>query len=125
MKPKTQAEFKKLQAAWDKKLARSGFQDAEQRDGNLTRWHSYDFCHRYAADKFRAIQEYYEGAGRFLHDYSFKSELDRNIWELHSEGHGIREIVIRLRSKKVSKWKVHQTIKQLAKEMTLRWTQAG
>lgn len=112
-------EFLKLQAEWDKKLKDSGFNDAEQRDGNLKTWSSL-FTRQTTADiSMEAKQEYYRAAGHFLYSHQFTA-FERKIWELHVEGISIRDIVITLKScSNIDTYKrqVHETVQRLAKLM--------
>lgn len=92
----------KLKAIWDLELAKSGFVDIEQADGNLKHWDGQRFKSNftskdskerskigqttYSAVRFEAQQEYYQLAGAFLHDYKFTDERERRAWELHASG---------------------------------------
>jgi hypothetical protein len=118
-KPLNPDEFKKLQAKWDKKLADDGFFDIEQRDGNLKVWASHLHKVHYNETLYRAKEDYYRLAGQFLHDHKFDSRLERAVWELHSTGVGMREIVVMLKKRrmKIYKWKVQQIVKKLSEEM--------
>jgi hypothetical protein len=108
-------EFEKLQAEWDAKLKKSGFDDKERRDGCLKFYDSDYFTSNITgADPvyYKSKEEYYRMAGKFLYDNKFKSQQDKIIWEQHAEGKSIREIVKILRKKgfKSYKRKVHETI---------------
>ncbi len=122
-KPNKTPGFDELQAVWDKKLAESGFKDAEQRsDGNLKDWDSLRFQRWYGPEEFRIKAEYYQAAGRFLHDYEFKSDIERQIWALHADGVSIRDILAQVKSPKIrSSWKVNHILMDLAKEMKRLW----
>lgn len=115
-KPKT---YKQLQREWDRRLAKEGFVDAEQRDGNLKTWSS-DYYLNYPDETRReAYAGYFRLAGQFLYSYQFETTVDRLVWEYHSQGKSIREIPKllwkqRIRLKKSS---VGVIIKRLAKEM--------
>lgn len=126
MSPK---EFKALQAEWDKKLKESGFEDAEYRAaGTLKRYHSVQFFNDRASSldpiSLASKQNYYTAAEHFLNSHQFASPLEKQIWQLHSEGVSAREISSRLGPKAVGKkTKVNDIIKKLAKEMTQSWKQ--
>lgn len=121
MHPKSK-EYKALQAEWDAKLKRSGFEDHEQRDGNLKRWHAHDLPARLSSVKFQVQADYYRSAGMFLHEHTFDSEIERAVWELHAAGATLREIPKQLKSSKVrTKWKAHQIIQKLTKIMVAKW----
>ena len=91
---------KKLQTLWDKKLKQSGFNDIE-RGGQLIQWDSHYFFARYTPEEFEAKHNYYLWASRLTHSHPFQSETDRQIWKLHAEGLGVREIALRLKAKGV------------------------
>jgi hypothetical protein len=123
-------EFKALQKEWDKKLADSGFQDAEHPGGD-DKWLKVSsaniISHKRAKgdtaeDRAAYLlhkQEYYRIAGHFLYDYNFTSEIDKLVWELHSDGKTERAIVKVLRDNKlkVGKFLVWQVLKRLKAEM--------
>lgn len=114
-------EFKKLQAEWNKKLAASGFEDIEDSNGQLKgKWSGdSDIRNKYTELTYAAKERYYQLAGQFLNDYPFKTEKDRIIWEMHSEGISIRDIVKALKKRrfKVYRHLVHSRLKFLRSEM--------
>src|SRR5271166_5977613 len=125
MDPNSKA-FKELQAKWYKKLEKEGFEEIEQEDGNLKHWSSRVFAAKFNGvffeDKksyYESVETYYRTAGHFLNEYDFKSDKDRLIWELHSEGFSVREIVLTMKKKnfKVTTKKVYNVVKNLAKIM--------
>jgi len=93
--------FKKLQNEWYKKLKDSGFEDIETPGGFLKGLSSssgkpsnkegYSWGERELYNKSK--EEYYRLAGHFLHDYKFESNIEKFIWELHSNGVSVRSIV--------------------------------
>lgn len=106
-------EFKALQSLWYSKLKESGFEDIEdaQKKGEpLKRWDSTQFQRERARHSFDSKQTYYDRAGTLLETYAFESELDRQIWAMHSEGEAIRKIAKALDLKI---WFVHRTIARL------------
>lgn len=118
--PKQTKEFLALQKHWDKKLADSGFEDAENRDGKLKEWSKSTYARRTIADvSMESKQEYYRAAGQFLYSHRF-SAFERKVWELHSEGISMRHIVKTLKDKhsiETYKRQVHETIQKLVKIM--------
>ena len=119
-------EFKKLKAVWDKKLEKLGTPNIEQEDGNLKRWSTSIYSEKrnglyYQDNKayYDSVEEYYRSAGHFLHDYAFKDEMHRLIWEMHAEGKSVREIVptIRKNGHKAGLAKVYQIVSDLKKIM--------
>lgn len=112
-------DFKKLQKKWYKTLKNKGFNDIEKDE---------DYLHTYAASFFRFHQnsilegskeEYYRLAGQFLYDYTFKDDIEKLIWELHSQGLGGRAISTLLKKKRISisKSTIGVIIKKLSEEM--------
>lgn len=131
---KKQAEFKKLQDKWYKKLEKSGFEDIEQADGNLKQWHSQYFITRHTtfegksswnkkkkldATWFTSQEEYYQLAGAFLHDHEFSSKTEKLIWEMHSNGMSQVDIYKALLKKgnKVYRDGIRNVVNTLAKIM--------
>lgn len=108
-------DFRKLQAHWYARLKEDGFEDLEyfHPDGEaadtLLDKHKIVRADR-APEVMEHTAEFYRLCGLFLHDYAFESELDRNIWELFTEGTTYRAIASRL---KISMRKTFQTITRL------------
>lgn len=91
--------LRNLQREWDKKLKDSGFKDIEDRESPremLKSWHSTMFVHRFDEGRFTARQKYYELATQFLTSHNFQSEVDREVWRLHTEGESLRKIAMEL-----------------------------
>ena len=71
---------KKLIDAWDKKLAKAGFVDAEDRaNGLLKRWDSSYYQRRYTPQTFQAKARYYELATIFYNDGFFENGREKEI----------------------------------------------
>lgn len=98
--PKTnrirQSNFRKLQKEWYQKLKESGFEDLEHfKMGDMV---PKILALKDAARMGVSVEqiedgfEYYRSAGIFLHEYCFATELDRKIWEMHSNGAPLIEI---------------------------------
>ncbi len=117
MNPKSK-EYKALQATWDAKLKKSGFVDIEQRDGNLKRWDGDKIPRRLSNLKFQVQAEFYRSAGMFLHEHTFVTSSEKNVWALFAEGLTVRDISKKL---KKSKWNIHTTIQRLTKVMVAKW----
>ena len=109
-------DFKKLKDKWYKKLEQNGFEDIElsHRD-SLIRWHHADFQYFYSPESFRQKEYYFYLANQFLNQYQFESEVEKKIWQLHSEGMGCREIYRKTRWK--SKSTIHLVICKLKQIM--------
>lgn len=119
-------DFKALQKHWYSRLEKEGFQDIEQKDGLLKEWHSYMFMRSDNNSKYSgpSKQEYYRLAGQFLYEHQFSSKSERYMWEMHSNGISIEDIVDIIDRRKtkdfgkfVNKRNVHETLQRLAKEM--------
>lgn len=90
-------EFQKLREEWNERLRSDGFKDIEKADKKtgelkLSAWDSHYFQARYDVDMFLIKADYYLKAYQFLHLYKFKTQTDRHVWRMHSEGIGLRDI---------------------------------
>jgi hypothetical protein len=97
-------KFKILQKKWYDKIAKKGFQDIEDtrhEQRYLKIWHSAYFQVTYSPAEFEFKRDYYCKASRFLHDHTFANELERKIWELHTEGFSLRKTATYLASQKI------------------------
>lgn len=112
--------FKNLQVKWYSKLKKSGFEDQEHDEEHLKQ---YSGKTGIKDDQLRsgltALGEtykynYYLKAREFLDTFKFKNKTERKMWELHSEGIGIRVIANKL---KTYRRKVHETLQRLVKVM--------
>lgn len=121
-------KFKDLEQRWYKKLKTSGFDDHENGPGKQDlplvpkKSGALYFLRdkeRYASGGFEVKQEYYRLAGHFLHEYSFDTDLDFEIWKLHAEGQSVRKTVIILAHKGIKTYKrqVDECIRRLVLEM--------
>lgn len=95
------SSLKELQLEWDKKLKDSGFNDIEDSKGRLKTWSTYFQQPNVTVEGVLANQEYYNLAGKFLHDFHFDKEIHKVIWEYHANGMSIRDIVRTLGRAKV------------------------
>lgn len=122
-KPK-KLSFANTQRIWYSKLAASGFEDIEYKNGMMRRTipQSID-KNRKSQVLIASIQDYYTMATHFLNDYKFETEMDKIIWEYHTEGLSIRSIVSVLKKARVrrmgrdSVWKVVNRLENLMKLM--------
>lgn len=91
------SEFKNLEKEWYQKLAKDGFEDAENAavnwngDRPLKAWHSFRSVEPLHTQK-QALYDYYDRAKEILDTYEFKSNMHRWIWELHCKGYSKRRI---------------------------------
>ncbi len=114
--------YKSLRAEWYAKLKKEGFEDIEQNTSDenpfLKNWDSSYFYrkeHKMGAARMEAVKDYYLLAVQFLSVHNFKSKLEKEIWRLHSEGHGVRVISKELNTKstRLSKYDAHKIVKVL------------
>jgi hypothetical protein len=116
----TPTQFKKLNAEWAKKLKDSGFKDIEGSNGRMDIDKALNnVVTKYDQISYAAKEDYYRMAGHFLHDKEFESDFDRMIWEKHSNGVAITDIVKALikAGYKAYKRKVHERLQKLVAEM--------
>lgn len=121
----TKTNLEKLQKIWYEKLKKSGFDDIENENGELTR--GLPRVTNQAPIQIEVIQHYYSWARSFLHEHEFKSEFEKAVWELHSEGIAVRAISVELRRKGYKKqkdavWYVVKRLEQLMKAKYLPTT---
>jgi transposase-like protein len=100
----------KLKREWARKLKESGFEDIEQDEYNLKQW-SNKFARpndnitnqyrevnvkpkkiRNKKDEFQGKQDYFYYAVHFLNEHEFESNLQKVIWEYHTERISLRNI---------------------------------
>lgn len=100
-KPKNDLE--KLKKIWYKKLKDSGFGDIEY-DEN---WMKSCLPRPNATIRDplvrETVQAYYNMASHFLNEYKFEEELDKVIWEYHTEGISPRNIIKLLKAAKIKR----------------------
>lgn len=87
-------DFKIIQKEWYEKLKNEGFNDIEDTShphSPLKCWHSLRWK-KLSPDKIERVRHYYDKAQALLHIYKFQTELERLIWELHSQGHSKYQI---------------------------------
>lgn len=111
-------KFLKLQQQWYNKLKKKGFVDIEHDEDHL-KLSSERFVVRnsgaYANPTLTSAKfEYYNNCRKFMSTYLFKNKREKEIFEMHTEGISIRDIATKTR---LSRRKVHETIKRLVKEM--------
>lgn len=113
-KPKKAIKYEDLRDKWYARIKTKGFNDIEQtKDGQL----SYGLGKNFRLKQNSLTEEYYYLARQFLNDYQFEDEIQKVIWEYHSEGLSTRDIAETLR-------KVFQTeFKQGFDYLVLRYKQ--
>lgn len=98
-------EFRELKKEWYQKAKDSGFTDAEKSD----RWFSDGRNHRwfaleYTTEEFLNKEAYFRRASHMLYEFTFESEVQKEIWALHADGLTMREIAEQMRAKGKKKW---------------------
>lgn len=111
-------QFVELQARWYGKLKREGFKDIESFAPN---GQPYDLMTTWPNKPPELAQhhaDYYRAASHFLHEYRFKTKLDRAIWALYCEGYSCGEISVKTkrRLKRAAIWLRIQKIDKILKE---------
>ena len=93
------AKFERLRQEWNRRLAESGFIDAEDSvpgyEPLLKILHSKKFIPSRPRDHANpeGLEDYYRLAQGLLHrGFSFETDISRRIWELHVEGRSVRKI---------------------------------
>lgn len=94
-------EFKALEREWQQKLKESGFNDAES-GPYLKEWDSFYFQARHEPQSFNLHHDYYYLAVHFLNEHEFSSQYEKDIWKMHANGMGYREI-----AKEIEKTQTH------------------
>lgn len=114
---KKPSDFEKLKATWYKKLKKSGFEDVEANENDLKVNSSKFTRTRTLHIDWDARHTYYRLATHFLNDYKFKNRIEQIIWEYHSNGISMRNIVSLLKQtrvkRKVNKDQVNTIITRL------------
>jgi hypothetical protein len=120
-------KFKTLQAKWAKKLEKSGFNDIEDHDGHLKEYALSGYRrleHQVSAtngdtsavyNSINAKTEYYRLATHLLNQDVFKTDNEKYIWKLHSEGVSIRDIKAQVNAP--NNYYIFNIIKRLKKEI--------
>lgn len=88
-------ELKELEQIWYKKLKEDGFKDIES-GPYLKEWDSFYFQARHEPESFKLHADYYYLAHQFLHSFTFNSEYEKSIWDMHSRGLSYREIASKI-----------------------------
>jgi hypothetical protein len=92
------AEFAALNREWRKRLRAEGFVDIESNDKLLRYDHSdYGDARRLSAPSNLERAAYYELVTRWLHQRVWPSRHVKRLWELHTEGVGVRMSTVRCR----------------------------
>lgn len=111
-------KFKKLQEKWYSKLSKKGFDDIEQDESKLKQWSETYFkkgnLNQSNITVVTAKLAYYAMCRSFLETHKFKNKIERRMFEMHSEGLGVRVIAVEM---KTYRRKAHETVQRLVKVM--------
>lgn len=113
--------FKALQIEWDEILRRSGFKDAEKRQG------ANDQLRQRASNAYRGAPEtirenkahYYELLGEFFYQEVFDDDVERLVMERRSEGVKIKDISRELRE--LGERSHRETIRHIIYKFEAKW----
>ncbi len=72
-------KIKQIDPTWE------DIEDTSHPHRPLLCWHSLKWKHIHPQRK-EQIENYYQKARGLLHSYPFRSDLQRKVWELHSDG---------------------------------------
>lgn len=84
-----------LKKEWYDKLKSEGFNDIEVDETRLKTW-SYSMsrvAYKYKDMMFNSKTDYYRLSEHFLNEFKFESELDKVVWEYHTNGVSRKNIV--------------------------------
>lgn len=120
-------DYERIKDVWYDKLKKSGFKDIEHSDESMNSGRPRVFrgASAKAPVELQAIQDYYCMSYYFLNEYPFDSELDKVMWEYHSNGIAIRGIVKLINATQVEKtnrirvWKTIQKLENIMKGLYL------
>jgi hypothetical protein len=131
MKKLSRTEFLALQKFWYQKLADSGFVDIEEtryKQDPLERVASgsttASSLNKFSPTWVNSKKEYYELATRFLLEHKFETELERIIWEYHTNAISVRNITkllnkLEFNASYVTLWR---TVNKLRNEMKVKYS---
>jgi len=118
-------EFLELKEKWDKILKDDGFIDIEAVDTSDTSapFHKKSGKNAHTALWLNSKIDYFTYATYFLNDNAFDTELERTIWEYHTNGISARNIAKTLTAVgiKTSRMSVWRTINYLRSIMKSRY----
>lgn len=124
MNKKKPTELQALQDQWYKKLKESGFTDIEHKDGSINR--AFSRSDNWKDESLRQLTiDYYCMCTHFLNENKFKDEVERVIWEYHTEGLSIRDTVkllsqtLNIKRTRVQVWTTVNTLQKLMKGLYL------
>ncbi len=102
-------ELERLQKVWYAKLKKEGFndiEDARNPDLNLTNHDAFSQSNKYGQHTplwRQSKEEYYQMATYFLNHYKFASNLEKIIWEYHTNAMSRQDIAATLKKMRLLK----------------------
>lgn len=106
-------------------LKAAGYDDIESRTGELRSLpgpaHVRGEDRGLTPEYYEGTAEYYQQAGAFLHSHRFTSSDERDMWALHVEGIGYREIATRCSTHAK---RVNQIVARLRAKMLTSYTRS-
>ena len=105
-----------LRKYWYDKLKKNGFKDIETIHGTIKDWPAARLRRDYTPERFKEKQTYYQIASQVTWEYCFESPLEKQIWELHSDGYSLRDISKKIRTdqNKMNKDKIKKIIGKIS-----------
>lgn len=125
---KSRNDYEKLRDKWYAKLKKEGFEDIEVNEAELKEYSASTLRRKRDFNNWQDKAAYYSMATNFLNDYRFASELEKVMWEYHSNAISIRDIVKLLSKAKVAKLNRHDVwviINKLRKTMMKMYMNGG
>jgi hypothetical protein len=118
-------EFLALKEKWDRILKDDGFVDIEALDGGVEKapLHKRSGFNSASASWHKSKADYFIYATYFLNEYAFETELERTVWEYHTNGISARNIAKLLKDvgMKTSRMTVWRTINYLRTRMKAKY----
>lgn len=117
-------EYERVRDVWYKRLKDEGFVDIEHSDGSINSGVPRGISGQ-DPELRELTEEYYNMATQFLNDHEFESELDKVIWEYHTNGLSPRNIAKVLNDAKVIKigfvkiWRIIKNLEAIMKRQYL------
>lgn len=117
----TTQHFKALQKAWYKRLADTGFEDAEVLVGSELRLKQTAIPHPRDSELIRreCKEAYYQFVAQKVQETLFSSDIDRLILVWHADGKKIKHICDALES--IGKRRCRQTVRVKIRIYEMKW----
>lgn len=117
--PRKKTDYERTRDIWYAKLKTEGFVDIEHLDGSLNIGIPRSIMYQ-DPDLRHLTEAYYCMAYHFLNNYEFDNELEKVMWEYHTNGLGVRNIAKALKKAEIistNRNKVWKIIKKLEDKM--------